>query len=549
MIVDTFDQNVKDKFIVLLKEEGVRFSKQGKVRLDDLVTNIIQSKSTKLYVDKVKCKILVGKIFYVTIDDAYSIVIQGNSKICRRISDSLELVNVSGGSIVDISKNIFQYDGQKFVTFLIDNDNGEQELWVKGSHVCKFLGYDNEAQALSTHVKKKNTLTFDNLCPLLKSDSAKKITANTIFINFSGFCNLIHGSTKPFAESMRNWLDDDVLPALFKHGTYSMQPPSINIPNFYDKSAISPFYKKTVLYIGYVGKIDKDGKIAKTGLTFEHTFKFGLSRKMFKRDKKQHSVQFEIFKVVTILESDNAELIEKMFKRDLISFQVYRNRIINGKSQTELFTVSAKHPIESLIDHLKSLVINNRLPALVEADQIIRESNIKNDQYRSLIIAHQTADQIRLLKAQYKMSDNFRAEIEFMKSHDYLAKLDRDIQIEQLKFQTQLSKTYQVALEHGYSPQSIAHSHQIVHFPQKTITHTKISSPQIPENPVESDSYSCHSDSLGDISEQSDSADSSQSHDSAPSESSDSFESTPHYVENSKISYPRNRRKNRILIL
>lgn len=496
----TIDPNVKDKFVDLLKKEGVRFDKQGRIHLRDLVSKIIQSKNIDTYIDRVKCKILAGKVFFITVNDAYFIVIKGNSKICRHVSDLLELVNVSGGSIVDISRNIFQFDGQKFVTFLINDDDDEKVLWIKGSHVCKFLGYNDEAQALTIHVKKKNMITFDKLCVPSAARGAKKITANTIFINFSGFCNLIHGSTKPFAEDMRNWIDDDVLPSLLLHGSYSIQPTKINIPKFYDTDSISSFYDKTVVYIGYVGKVT-------TKHNDEFTFKYGLSRKMFERDLNQHSKQFDRFDAVVILETDNAELIEKLFERDLKAFHLYRKHVINGKTQKELFTVSHKHTIESLVEHFKTLVCDNPLPALVEAGKIIQESNIKNDQYRSLIATHELADRIRLLEAEYKLSGTYRDEIAYKSSPIHRLEIERDIQNKQLDLQIQFFKTQQVAIEHGYSLHSVTQPiyHSSYKPPQqRALTYTKspVSSESAEQEDsdrstanTESDSFSSHTSS------------------------------------------------------
>lgn len=135
----------------------------------------------------------------------------------------------------------------------------------------------------------------------------------TIFINLSGFFNLIHNSKQPLAKKIKYWIDNEVLPALIKYGSYSIQPKNINIPSFYDTETIASFYLKTVLYIGYVGFING-----------EHIFKYGLSRKMFQRDYKQHSNQFNQFKVVLIIETDNAELVEDLFESDVKSLNLHR---------------------------------------------------------------------------------------------------------------------------------------------------------------------------------------------------------------------------------
>ena len=43
-------------------------------------------------------------------------------------------------------------------------------------------------------------------------------------------------------KKIKTWIDNEVLPALVKYGTYSIQPDKIKI--FYDDTYLSDFYKK-----------------------------------------------------------------------------------------------------------------------------------------------------------------------------------------------------------------------------------------------------------------------------------------------------------------
>ena len=120
------------------------------------------------------------------------------------------------------------------------------------------------------------------------------------------------------AKEIKKWLDNTFLPTIMKHGSFSIQPKSINVKLFYEMTAISNFFRKAVMYIAYVGKING-----------EYVFKYGLSRKMFERDYEQHSKHFDKFKVVFIGETDNCEQIENLFDNDLKIYNLHRHRLFN----------------------------------------------------------------------------------------------------------------------------------------------------------------------------------------------------------------------------
>lgn len=207
----------------------------------------------------------------------------------------------------------------------------------------------------------------------------------------SGFFNLIHHSKQKLAEEIKDWLDEEVLPALAKHGSYSIQSKKLEIKCFYDDVTISSFYGKFVVYIGYIGKING-----------EHVFKYGLSKNMFKRDYEQHSKNFKKFEVVFIGETENCDKVEMLFGQDLKVRKLHRTYKELG---TEFFTVSTIHPIENLIDNMKQLIINNPLLSLKEAkDQLaLVESKCKG---------YKQSEELRKLELQFRMSDNYKLELE-----------------------------------------------------------------------------------------------------------------------------------------
>jgi prophage antirepressor-like protein len=382
------------KLIEILKTNEIRISTRGRICLNDFVDNVIGSKNAKLYMKKItNKKLLNDDNYYIKPIDCLEILKQGKSKKCKEIVQYVEKDDNDNRSIIDPVENIFQYDGHKFLAFFIDEEDDEWQVWVKGSNVTSFLSYGNRKQAIIEHVESQNKMRFDKLQELLTSlqiRSSKNIDKKTIFINLSGFFNLIHHSKKPFAKKMKSWIDNEVLPALVKHGSYHMQPKKIDIKLFYDDVAISTFFGKAVIYIGFIGRISN-----------EYLFKYGLSRNVFERDYNQHSKKFDMFQVVYIGETDNCEQIETLFENDLKIFGLHRQRTINRKSQTELFTVSTKHSIEFLINHLKSLIINFKLPAIKDANNQIVTLNNVLDTYKQ-------SDEIKKLELQFWLSDNYK---------------------------------------------------------------------------------------------------------------------------------------------
>jgi hypothetical protein len=235
------------------------------------------------------------------------------------------------------------------------------------------------------------------------------------------------------------WIDNEVLPALWKYGSYSMQPKEINFPKFYDNYAISNFYNKAVLYIAYVGFINR-----------EHVFKYGLSRNMFKRDYQQHSKFFYQFDIVLILKTDNIKLIKK-FENDLKVYNLHRVIKIKNRSCNELFTITNKYNIDYLIEHITNLVDKYPLPAIKSAQDKINE-------LQSNLSIIESNNRIKELESQYKLSDNYQIELEIQKiqsenikiqSENIKIQSEKEIRLKEIDSETQLQiQNMQFQMEH-----------------------------------------------------------------------------------------------------
>lgn len=90
------------------------------------------------------------------------------------------------------------------------------ESWFVAKDVCDALGYGNSREALSKHVrdKWKNTVT---ICDGIPGNPEKTI------INEAGLFALVMKSKMPKAVEFQDWVCEEVLPSIRKHGAYATE--------------------------------------------------------------------------------------------------------------------------------------------------------------------------------------------------------------------------------------------------------------------------------------------------------------------------------------
>lgn len=87
------------------------------------------------------------------------------------------------------------------------------EPWFVGRDVCKILGYVNSKHALKVHVSSKYKMGYRIATP---SRGEQTVT----LINEAGLYKLIFSSKLPDAEKFTDWVVNEVLPSIRKHGLY-----------------------------------------------------------------------------------------------------------------------------------------------------------------------------------------------------------------------------------------------------------------------------------------------------------------------------------------
>ncbi len=206
----------QDKLIDILKTNKVRISTKGNICLNDFVKNVVKSKNPDQYVKRQKCdKIDIKGFEYITPDDCIHIIKKSKFKTCKELYAEIELDDEDEvPTIIDIESQIFKFEGHKFVSFFVEKEDGDWDVWIKGSQVAKYLGYTDDKQVVRDNVDEDNICTFSELCELFdlvsQYKSNIKIDKKTKFINYNGFIELVLKSNKPKSIKLAEELGIDV---------------------------------------------------------------------------------------------------------------------------------------------------------------------------------------------------------------------------------------------------------------------------------------------------------------------------------------------------
>lgn len=117
---------------------------------------------------------------------------------------------------------------------------------------------------------------------------------------------------------------------------------------FYKKNDLYKFNNKNVIYIADVGKYND-----------EPIYKYGISGKIFEREYNVHRKNFEHFDMKVIKITDNKDVIEDLFEKELMIRNLHRTIVINDKKQTELFTINEQYSFDYLHKLLYRIIKNN----------------------------------------------------------------------------------------------------------------------------------------------------------------------------------------------
>ena len=119
-------------------------------------------------------------------------------------------------------------------------------------------------------------------------------------------------------------------------------------PRFYKAHDLYKFDNKNVVYMAYVGNVDG-----------EEMFKYGKTCKLFEREYNAHRKNFDRFDMHCVKITDNKDVVEDLFEKELQIRNLHRTAVIKTKRQTELFTINEDYTLEYITKLLNRIVRDN----------------------------------------------------------------------------------------------------------------------------------------------------------------------------------------------
>jgi prophage antirepressor-like protein/very-short-patch-repair endonuclease len=199
----------------ITKQFCIKKHKKGYYNLNNIVKNIIKSKSPKSYMDKISGKKRIGTVFYITEEQFIKILKKSRSatgkqayKLLKESDENNQTTEIVD-SRVDSDNNLFSFNGKGLKIV-----NVGDEIWFKGKDVAKILEYENYQQSLRINIDKDDKITAKKLRKLENIKEIEKLKGeqpHTIFINFNGFRNIIIKSRKPISIPLAKKFNIDLL--------------------------------------------------------------------------------------------------------------------------------------------------------------------------------------------------------------------------------------------------------------------------------------------------------------------------------------------------
>ncbi|NBO23289.1 hypothetical protein EBU94_08135 [bacterium] len=284
------------------------------------------------------------------------------------------------GTFIDIRNNYFSYKGKEVM--IIQKDN---EVWFKGNDVAKLLEYDFPSDAVANNIQESDKTTFEKLGHDYKStpESTKvrdyTLQKNTIFINLEGLYDLIMSSRKEEAKIFRRWISHEVLPAINKFGSYSLDKEN---GSFYNYDDLYKYDNKNVIYIAYVGNYKN-----------EPLFKYGISNEIYRREYQEHRKKFSTFDLLYVRVSDNNRMIESLFEKELRVKNLYREYKEEDMKSSELFTVNEHHSLDKL-----KMLVDELVDFYPTEETKKKDEEIKNMKHQIELMNIKHEHEVELLK-------------------------------------------------------------------------------------------------------------------------------------------------------
>ena len=141
---------------------------QNFFNLNDIVNNLIESKSPTTYMNKIQDKKKIKLNYYITETQFITLLSKSKKKICKEALETInhitsdnetQLVIPDNKTQLVVPDNQLSFEGTNFFYFKDDNN----EIWFKGRDVAKILGYKDTKDAIMEHVDKEDKIPYKDL--------------------------------------------------------------------------------------------------------------------------------------------------------------------------------------------------------------------------------------------------------------------------------------------------------------------------------------------------------------------------------------------------
>jgi prophage antirepressor-like protein len=298
-----------------------------------------------------------------------------------KISTKKKLISIKNETIPIKSKTknpyTFKYGNINIFTIFAK----DKKVWYRGNSICIILGYDKGRNAISTYISKEHKISHKDLISQKKTnelldDTNKKIHGQTIFISYTGICQLITKKNKDESTKLLEFITEAIIPSIFSNNP--------SIPNtlsfierlnksFYEDNMISDYKNRLAVYLSYIGKYN--GK---------HIMKFGKTNDFVTRDLKQHRKMYKQFNVIHIWESLANDFVESSIKDNFLSMGMLTALTkeelgvkCKGKNKRELIIIKKDTDLDYCLNMITSVITNTTLPQEQKYKETINEMKIK----------------------------------------------------------------------------------------------------------------------------------------------------------------------------
>ena len=370
---------------------------KDKYCLDDIASNIIESRNKAMYFFKIEEKEKIGKKYYVSKERFKTILKYAKSSNAKKAFDMLtdEKQNKNNKKDVVDENDEELEDNRLFKGYFIKYETINVHVvivsdvyWFRGKDVCEILKYEKDRDALAKNVSDENKCQLKELFPKgAISNGAlsnkeiyeqigleKNVQGALMYINYSGLYELCLSSRKPKAGIFRKWLTNEVIPSIDKTGTYTL-PKNKEIPLPYlakYEVDINDHINAKCIYIIYIK---------------ENLFKFGISAGMVRR-MTDHIKSYDCEKIIKIIQmstKDECKYIEDKIKnfckQHKILCTVDRQKEVLGDKYVaksiEMFAVTKEITIDNVIDKIDEYVSEHEKEKY-EQEQSIKWNNNEN---------------------------------------------------------------------------------------------------------------------------------------------------------------------------